>query len=137
MGRLVACIALGFVVLANGAAAQQNQPIYPVYDGFLKNPDGSYSGHHCISSPVFCTAAVIQCVTTDRDATVLFTIADKSRAKLNPAQEASLEARLAEGRKAQPVQAAQRPVRSVEVAPAEPSEADLLKSPPRESRRRK
>ncbi len=23
--------------------AQQNQPIYPVYDGFLKNPDGSYT----------------------------------------------------------------------------------------------
>jgi hypothetical protein len=27
-----------------GAAfAQRNQPIYPVYDGFLKNPDGSYT----------------------------------------------------------------------------------------------
>ena len=25
------------------ASAQQNQPIYPVYDGFLKNPDGSYT----------------------------------------------------------------------------------------------
>jgi hypothetical protein len=23
--------------------AQQNQPIYPVYDGYLKNPDGSYT----------------------------------------------------------------------------------------------
>ena len=23
--------------------AQRNQPIYPVYDGFLKNPDGSYT----------------------------------------------------------------------------------------------
>src|SRR5690242_16259443 len=22
---------------------QQNQPIYPVYDGYLKNPDGSYT----------------------------------------------------------------------------------------------
>jgi hypothetical protein len=43
MGRLVACFALGFVVLAAGASAQQNQPIYPVYDGFLKNPDGSYT----------------------------------------------------------------------------------------------
>ena len=37
------------VVLALGAPltiavrAQQNQPIYPVYDGFLKNPDGSYT----------------------------------------------------------------------------------------------
>ncbi len=43
MGRLVACFALGFVVLATAASAQQNQPIYPVYDGFLKNPDGSYT----------------------------------------------------------------------------------------------
>lgn len=25
------------------AHAQQNQPIYPAYDGFLKNPDGSYT----------------------------------------------------------------------------------------------
>jgi len=25
------------------AGAQQNQPIYPAYDGFLKNPDGSYT----------------------------------------------------------------------------------------------
>jgi hypothetical protein len=29
--------------LAGVAHAQQNQPIYPVYDGFLKNPDGSYT----------------------------------------------------------------------------------------------
>jgi hypothetical protein len=26
-----------------GLPAQQNQPIYPAYDGFLKNPDGSYT----------------------------------------------------------------------------------------------
>jgi hypothetical protein len=31
------------VALAMPAFAQQNQPIYPVYDGFLKNPDGSYT----------------------------------------------------------------------------------------------
>ena len=29
-----------FVAVAH---AQQNQPVYPVYDGFLKNPDGSYT----------------------------------------------------------------------------------------------
>lgn len=35
---------LAVVFLFTGAAyAQQNQPIYPVYDGFLKNPDGSYT----------------------------------------------------------------------------------------------
>ncbi len=29
--------------LSGTALAQRNQPIYPVYDGFLKNPDGSYT----------------------------------------------------------------------------------------------
>jgi hypothetical protein len=29
--------------LASQSRAQQNQPIYPAYDGFLKNPDGSYT----------------------------------------------------------------------------------------------
>lgn len=29
--------------LARPAEAQQNQPIYPAYDGFLKNADGSYT----------------------------------------------------------------------------------------------
>ncbi len=29
--------------LASLSSAQQNQPIYPAYDGFLKNPDGSYT----------------------------------------------------------------------------------------------
>jgi hypothetical protein len=43
MGRVVACLTVGFVALAAAASAQQNQPIYPVYDGFLKNPDGSYT----------------------------------------------------------------------------------------------
>jgi hypothetical protein len=41
----------------------------------VQNPDGSWSGHHCITSPVFCTAAVVQCLTTDRDAKVLIQIA--------------------------------------------------------------
>lgn len=37
-------LAFAFVFAAVAAAhAQQNQPIYPVYDGFLKNPDGSYT----------------------------------------------------------------------------------------------
>jgi hypothetical protein len=31
------------VACASAAWAQQNQPIYPAYDGFLKNPDGSYT----------------------------------------------------------------------------------------------
>jgi len=36
--------------------------------GSIVNPDGSWSGHHCITSPVFCTAAVVMTLTADRDA---------------------------------------------------------------------
>ena len=36
--------AFAFLMLAAGTAfAQQNQPIYPAYDGYLKNPDGSFT----------------------------------------------------------------------------------------------
>ena len=37
---------LAFMLVCAAVAtghAQQNQPIYPAYDGFLKNPDGSYT----------------------------------------------------------------------------------------------
>jgi hypothetical protein len=33
----------------------------------VQNPNGSWSGHHCITSPVFCTAAVVLALTADRD----------------------------------------------------------------------
>ncbi len=33
----------------------------------IQNPNGSWSGHHCITSPVFCTAAVVMTLTADRD----------------------------------------------------------------------
>lgn len=46
----------------------------------VQSPDGSYSGHHCITSPVFCTAAVIQCVTADRDAKLLLNISGEKLA---------------------------------------------------------
>jgi hypothetical protein len=41
----------------------------------IQNADGSWNGHHCISSPVFCTAAVVQCLTSDRDAITLARVA--------------------------------------------------------------
>ena len=44
----------------------------------VQNKDGSWSGHHCITSPVFCTAAVVQCLTTDRDAATLIALAKMS-----------------------------------------------------------
>jgi len=33
----------------------------------VQNQDGSWSGHHCITSPSFCTASAISCLTADRD----------------------------------------------------------------------
>ena len=39
----------------------------------VQNQNGSWSGHHCITSPVFCTAAAILTLTTDRDAEFLAT----------------------------------------------------------------
>jgi hypothetical protein len=38
-----ATAALLLALAAAPAAAQVNQPIYPAYDGFLQNPDGSYT----------------------------------------------------------------------------------------------
>jgi hypothetical protein len=37
----------------------------------IQNNDGSWNGHHCITSPVFCTAAAIMAITADRDANFL------------------------------------------------------------------
>jgi hypothetical protein len=54
----------------------------------VQNPDGSWSGHHCITSPVFCTAAVVQCLTTDRDAEFLVAIAKKQQDAAKVAQNA-------------------------------------------------
>jgi hypothetical protein len=45
----------------------------------IQSPDGSWTGHHCITSPVFCTAAVVQTLTADRDAEMLREIAAKDR----------------------------------------------------------
>ncbi len=37
----------------------------------IQNQDGSWNGHHCITSPVFCTAAVILSLTVEQDLEVL------------------------------------------------------------------
>ena len=33
----------------------------------IQNNDGSWSGHHCITSPVFCTATCLMILSIDRD----------------------------------------------------------------------
>jgi hypothetical protein len=37
----------------------------------IQNQDGSWNGHHCITSPVFCTAAVILSLTAENDRELL------------------------------------------------------------------
>ena len=53
-----------------------------------QNADGSWSGHHCITSPVFCTAAVVQCVTAINDEALLRQIADAELADISEDPEA-------------------------------------------------
>ncbi|TWT53159.1 hypothetical protein Pla22_07870 [Rubripirellula amarantea] len=43
--------------------------------GKVQNQDGSWSGHHCITSPVFCTAAALQVLLTEKDVDLLRKIA--------------------------------------------------------------
>jgi len=33
----------------------------------VQNTDGSWTGHHCITSPTFCTATALSCLTAERD----------------------------------------------------------------------
>lgn len=40
----------------------------------IQNSNGSWSGHHCITSPVFCTAAVVMAMTADREPRALMAL---------------------------------------------------------------
>jgi hypothetical protein len=44
----------------------------------IQNADGSWSGLHCITSPVFCTAAVVQTLTADQDVEFLRSMAKRT-----------------------------------------------------------
>ena len=50
----------------------------------IQSNNGSWTGHHCITSPVFCTSAVIQCLNTFKDAE---TLRNASLAKANTKKE--------------------------------------------------
>ena len=43
MGLRAVPLVLALIAFAAPAAAQLNQPIYPAYDGYVANPDGSYT----------------------------------------------------------------------------------------------
>ena len=49
----------------------------------IQSSNGSWTGHHCITSPVFCTSAVLQCLNTYRDTDMLRDAALASRKKEN------------------------------------------------------
>ena len=57
----------------------------------IQNNDGSWSGHHCITSPVFCTAAVLQCLTVEGDSEMLREIAKTSARNKEAAAAAKAE----------------------------------------------
>lgn len=54
------------VITGGDAWADWNQKMYGMLSK-IQNQDGSWNGHHCITSPVFCTAAVVMTLATDRD----------------------------------------------------------------------
>jgi hypothetical protein len=45
----------------------------------IQNQDGSWNGHHCITSPVFCTAAVILSLTAENDRDMLMKNKDQKK----------------------------------------------------------
>lgn len=63
------------LVIAGGESWDKWNHKMKVRLGKVQNSDGSWSGHHCITSPVFCTAAALQVITTERDVEMLKRVA--------------------------------------------------------------
>jgi hypothetical protein len=59
------------LVIEGGAAWGEWKASMLARLGKVQSPDGSWTGHHCITSPVFSTSAVLQTLTADRDAELL------------------------------------------------------------------
>jgi hypothetical protein len=58
------------VITGDKSWSKWNDKMHTLFEK-IQNTDGSWSGHHCISSPVLCTAAVLLCLTADREAHVV------------------------------------------------------------------
>lgn len=58
------------VITGGDTWTKWNQKMHTMFEK-IQNADGSWSGHHCITSPVICTAAALLCLTADRDVHVL------------------------------------------------------------------
>jgi hypothetical protein len=73
-----------------------NEQMHDTYKG-IQNADGSWNGHHCITSPVVCTAATLLCLMADREVHVLI-------------EPAPLLTRATAGKAEQPAQPSKGPV---------------------------
>ncbi len=60
-----------------------NNKMHETYKG-IQNGDGSWNGHHCITSPVVCTAATLLCLMADRETHVLIEAAPLIRDRAAP-----------------------------------------------------
>ncbi|MCB9896129.1 MAG: terpene cyclase/mutase family protein [Planctomycetes bacterium] len=58
------------VITGGDTWSKWNEKMHTMFNK-IQNTDGSWSGQHCITSPVICTAAAILCLTADRDVHVL------------------------------------------------------------------
>jgi hypothetical protein len=58
------------VITGDKSWGKWNEKMHNLFEK-IQNADGSWSGHHCISSPVLCTAAVLLTLTADREVHVL------------------------------------------------------------------
>jgi hypothetical protein len=58
------------VITGGDTWTKWNQKMHTMFEK-IQNADGSWSGHHCITSPVICTAAALLCLAADRDVHVL------------------------------------------------------------------
>ena len=53
----------------------------------IQNDDGSWNGHHCITSPVFCTATCLLILSVNNDVERLEKIGDRKSTRLNSSHE--------------------------------------------------
>jgi hypothetical protein len=58
------------VITGGDAWESWKKKMFPMLEQ-IQNQDGSWNGHHCITSPVFCTAAVILALSSENDKDLL------------------------------------------------------------------
>jgi len=69
------CLISEALAITNAAAGDEWNRAMEDRLAAAQNADGSWSGHHCITSRAFCTAAVVQCLTVHLDSKLLGDVA--------------------------------------------------------------